>query len=414
MHDCGVHEPTSTTNGARACRLSQHSDASAPPVSVLFYLFFPGSGIGRYTHELLQEMSQFPDLSLELACLPQFHWRHEARYPVWPGLREIAHARRWRRRLRFLIAQVENPRRLLRRAHDTNADIVHLSNINHLTFPIWRRWLRGGRPKVVATVHDVRRQRGIVNLRYEERQLRRFYEQADALFVHSRSQIDDLAEFADIDRDRVHIVPHGPYHYGPASASRSVLRSRLGLPQDKKVALFFGNIRDEKRLDLLLQALPCHAGSLHLLVAGSADVPGHKGYAWYRDLSRSLSVENAITFLEGYVHDPSIPDLFVACDWVAMPYSRTFTSQSGVLNVAMSYHRPVLATTAPTLEETLAKMHVGVLVAPDSADALTRGIDILHDQLDRREEYSFEEYLTRYSWTETVRRTLTVYRSLTR
>ena len=116
----------------------------------------------------------------------------------------------------------------------------------------------------------------MLNRRYEDRQLCRFYRRADALFVHSRSQAADLLEFANVDAARVHVVPHGnPYDYGPPKpASKAVLRTQLGLPQDKTVALFFGNIRDEKNLALLMQAASRYKDCLHLVVAGSANVSG--------------------------------------------------------------------------------------------------------------------------------------------
>ncbi|MGQ0633590.1 MAG: glycosyltransferase family 4 protein [Planctomycetaceae bacterium] len=403
---------------ASPCADEEATGLAPPPeeagqrVRALFYAFFPGSGIGRYTHELLRELSRRRDVSAELACLPNFHWRDQATYPVWPGLREISHPRAWRRRLRFVLAQVENPRRLIARARATDAAVVHLSNINHLTFPLWNRWLRKGSLRVVATVHDVRRQRGIINLRYEERQLQRFYQQADGLFVHSHSQLVDLTTFADVDPARVHIVPHGPYDYGPASAPPEILRSRLGLPLDRQVALFFGNVRDEKNLDLLLEVLPPFADQVHLVVAGPTDVPGHKGRAHYRGRVESLGLTDAVTFIDGYIPDQSIPDLFAACDWVAMPYSRTFTSQSGVLNVAMSYHRPVLATSAPTLAETLAGVRVGVVVEPDCREALAAGTSRLQGRLAAAETWEFGEYLRRFSWAENARQTAEVYRAL--
>src|SRR5262249_52006660 len=163
----------------------------------------------------------------------------------------------------------------------------------------------------------------------------------------------DLIDFARVDPARIHVVPHGPYDYGPPRATRAALRERLHWPSDKRVALFFGNIRDEKNLDLMLRAMPRFRDRLHLVVAGSANVPGHHVMGYYRNLADSLGVSGSVTFLGGYIPDADVADLFEACDWVAMPYSRTFTSQSGVLNVAMTYRRPVLAARAPTLEETL-------------------------------------------------------------
>ena len=176
----------------------KNQELTCKPMRVAFYLFFAGSGIGRYTHELLNTLSRSSNISTELICLPSFHWRSEAHYAIWPGLYEIAHRNPLKRKSRFLTAQIANPKRLAQRASETRSNRIHLSNINHLTFPLWKKTLRRFGSKVVATVHDVRREKGIINHRYELNQLQRFYRWADALFVHSKAQADDLKSFANV------------------------------------------------------------------------------------------------------------------------------------------------------------------------------------------------------------------------
>ncbi|WP_197532826.1 glycosyltransferase [Symmachiella macrocystis] len=379
---------------------------------VLFYLLFPGSGIGRYTHELLTHLSTQDDVDAELACLPTFHWLAEAEYKTWTGLREIGHSIAWRRRLRFLTAQFANPQLLCRRIDEQRADIVHFSNINHFSFPFWRRALDATGVKVVATVHDVRRQAAMVNRRYETHQLKNFYRRADALFVHSQAQADDLAEFAGINLEKLHVVPHGPYDYGLPSAARDTLRNKYGLPLDKQIALFFGNIRDEKNLTGLLKVLPVFRENLHLVVAGRAGAKGHCTIANYQALSRSLEISDSVTFIDGYIPDCDIPDLFQLCDWVALPYREHFTSQSGVLNVAAQYKRPVLVSSAPTFIETLNQCDIGVVTDADDAARLKMGVEEIMNRIQSRYEHAFEEYITQFGWEENAARTIEVYSAL--
>lgn len=391
------------------------SSSVAPPsqpLRVLFYLFFPGGGIARYTHELLKHMNSTDELNVELVCLPTYRWLAKATYPVSPVLRAIEHRISWRRKARFLVAQITNPHRLCRRIRSTDADVVHLCNINHLTFPIWKGPFTKTGAKVVATVHDVRRASGILNRRFEASQLQRFYRWADGLFVHSRAQAEDLAAFADVDKAKIHIVPHGPYDYGGPAGERDELRERYGLPRNKQIALFFGNIRDEKNLDLLLRILPRFQDQLHLVVAGRAGAKGHRRTSDYRRLTQALSLEKSVTFFDHYVPDEAVSDFFELCDWVALPYSGTFTSQSGVLNVAMWYRRPVLISSAPTFEETLRPFDIGVMVEPDDPAALTSGIRSIQSRVRNAYVHKFDRYLSAFGWRENVARTVAVYRSL--
>lgn len=382
------------------------------PLRVLYYLFFPGSGIGRYTHELMRHFEEADDIDAELVCLPSYHWLNEARYRTWSGLREIGHTRPLRRKMRFLTAQFANPMRLARRAAEQGADVVHLCNINYLTFPMWERALRRSGARIVATAHDVRRSKPMISHRYEDRQLKRFYERADALFVHSEAQADDLMEFAGVHRSHVHVVPHGPYDYGRPTASRDEIRSRWGWPREKQVALFFGNIRDDKNLDVLLQALRDHAEAVHLVVAGRGSGGPHRDVASYKRMVERLGLTQHVTFRDEYIPDTEIPDLFEASDWAALPYSRRFTSQSGVLNVAAWYRRPVLMSSSPTFEETLAQANVGLLVEPDDVAALSAGIGGMMDAVQSGREFEFDKYLNVFGWNSNVRIASDVYNSI--
>jgi glycosyltransferase involved in cell wall biosynthesis len=388
------------------------SGRAAPTMRALFYSCFPGGGIGRYTHELLGRLRTLPGLEVELACLPGFHWRDAADYPVWAGLRDISHPLPWRRRSRFLIGQFVNPSRLFRRARQTGAGIVHLSNINHLTYAWWKGLAKPRSVQLVATAHDVRRAKAMLSRTYEDHQLRRFYRRADALFVHSRAQAEELHEFAGVPPERIHQVPHGPYDYGRPSAESKELRARLGWPQDRQIALCFGNIRDDKNLELLLRSWPRFSRTTHLVVAGRGGGRPHQPVSHYKALAAGLSLTNAVTFLDQYIPDPMVADLFGAADWVALPYSRSFTSQSGVLNVAVCYDRPVLASGAATFTETLEQCDIGVVVPPDDIDALVAGIEALQKRLAQGHPHEFEKYRRMFSWDEAARRTLAVYRTL--
>lgn len=405
-----------TLHAAEAMPTSvDHSRAVVTPlrqIRALYYLFFPGSGIARYTHELLRHFVESMDVSVELACLPSYHWLQQAPYRVWPGLREIAHPSPLRRRMRFVSAQLINPLRLVRRARQMDVDVVHLCNINHLTFPLWGRLLNRTGAKLAITVHDVRRTKAMLNRRYEDRQLAAVYRRADALFVHSHAQTEDLIAFAGVPAERVHIVPHGPYNYGVARMSREESRRQLGWPLDKQVALFFGNIRDDKNLDLLLRALASNKGRVHMAVVGRGGGGKHRGIADYRQLAQALGVADAVTFDDRYIPDEEVPELFNACDWVTLPYSATFTSQSGVLNVAAWYRRPVLASAAGTFAETLMTHDLGVLVEPDDERALSKGIQQIIGRIERSEAFAFEPYLNKHSWSQNVDLTVRVYQEI--
>ncbi len=390
--------------------MNQLSASTSNPIRVLHYFAFPGGGIGRYVHELVSRMGTQPDLEVELACIPSYYYLRQATYPVWPGLREVTHPLPLVRKMRFAVNLVVNPLRAIRRARAIRAHILHLSTIPHVTFALWSRVLRRSGVRLVATAHDVRRSQGLIWHAYELEQLRRLYRFCNALFVHSEYQKQDLCNFAGVDPAKVHVVPHGPCYYGPPQADKETLRRRYGIPLDKQVALFFGDIRPDKNLDLFLRAMVPSKDRLFLVVAGQPKSRDGVGVSRYIRLAEELGLSKTILWRCEYIPDEEVPNYFELCDWVAMPYSSRFTSQSGVLNVAMAYHRPVLITLTQTIAETVRFARTGVYVLPDDLNTLKRGIDEMIQQLETGQSWEFDKYHAAYNWERNVEITAVSYR----
>jgi glycosyltransferase involved in cell wall biosynthesis len=373
-----------------------------------FYIFFPGGGIGRYTHKLLATMGQYSGVEVEAICTPDYQWARADGYTTWDGLASISHDIPTLRRWRFLKGQFVNPKRAIQHATSAGLDILHLANINHLSFPYWRPKIEGSGVKVAASAHDVKRSKSIISRWWEDAQLKAFYRFADALFVHSDRQARELAAFAGVAREKIWVVPHGLYAHGSIDATRSTLRETWDLPPDRRVALLFGKIRDEKNVEGLLRALRHTKESPHLVVAGRED-GHHRGVGHYRQLADDLGVRASVRFIPRYITDAEVGELFVASDWVALPYRETFTSQSGVLNVAAYYERPVLVSSAPVLRETVEACDIGVVCPGDGPRALATGIESMHERLVANHSHDFDEYRQRFSWEENAVRTLDAY-----
>ena len=381
------------------------------PLRVGFYMFFPGGGIGRYTHKLMETMGARSGVEVEVICTPDYKWAHSDGYATWDGLASISHDIPTLRRWRFLKGQFVNPKRAIEHAVSVDLDVLHLANINHLTFPYWRRKIRGTEVKVAASAHDVKRGKSIISRRWEDRQLKAFYKFADALFVHSNHQVHELVKFAGGERGKVHVVPHGLYSHGTVEASKADLREKWDLPPDRQVALFFGKIRDDKNLESLLRALPRTDKIPYLVVAGQED-ERHHGVDHYRELVSELGIRESVRFIPRRIDDEEVGELFVTSDWIALPYKESFTSQSGVLNVAARYERPVLVSSAPVLRETAETCDIGVVCAGDGPTDLAEGIERMHQRLEAGHTHAFEAYRRRFSWEENTARTLKVYREL--
>ena len=384
-------------------------------LKVLFYVFFPGGGIGKYSHEVLSAMHTLrsDNADARVICMPTYEWCESAEYPVQSSLMAISHRRPVLRKLRFLVAQWVNPVRLCQAAFRWKPDWIHFSNVNPLTYPFWRLLLKATKAKVAITAHDVRRQKGILNLRWEHMQLKRMYQDAALLFVHGEEQAADLIEFANVPERKIRIVPMGPFSYPtPASGNRQELRRKYQIDGDRRVVLFFGFIRDEKQLDRLIQALAqAENTGWHLLIAGNAGAAGHKPISYYQEQIAQLGVGNRVTFEARYIPDEEIPDLFRVADCLALPYSKRFTSQSAVLNVATQFQVPVIATPCPMFAEILAAFKIGILCEDDGQQGIADGLVAMSGALEQKEPFAFGCYESEFSWRRNAELTVKAYQS---
>jgi len=208
----------------------------------------------------------------------------------------------------------------------------------------------------------------------------------DAIVVmtyESRARI--AARYGHEVAEKAHYVPHPTYQgfYGPARPKRQA-RERFGFPVDVPIFLFFGRVRDYKDVVSLTKVFHRLDGDARLVIAGASDPDDAPAIYDATELDARIHVH-----LER-VHDSDVADLVAASDCVVLPYREV--SNSGVLLLALSYARPVVAPDAPTLIE---------VMGPSLAAACYRHGDVgsleqaLRDALDRHGEQSSWEELAR-------------------
>lgn len=379
-------------------------------MNVAFYIFFPGGGIGRYTYELLKSMYTTKQLQPQLICSPDYEWKDYESIDAKPILHSISHKNPVVRKTKFILQQFLNPRLAVKWAKSHNVDILHFADFNHLSFPFWYPALKKTQIKVTVSAHDIKRQKSIVNRPWEDRQLKNFYEAVDGLFVHSEYQKSELLDFTNVSPDKVYVVPHGMYSYPTTDKSQTELKNKWDIPNSAQVALFFGQLRDEKNLNSFIKAMPRCAEDIYLIVAGRGG-GRHYNPEYYEKLVRELRLTDRVRFLLRYIEDEEVAELFTLSDWVALPYKKLFTSQSGVLNVAAYYKKPVLVGPAPVLQETVLNYDIGVTCAGESEIYLEKSINNIYRRLKYGPQFNYSPYQEHFTWRENANRTINVYES---
>lgn len=155
------------------------------------------------------------------------------------------------------------------------------------------------------------------------------------------------------------------------SFNRDQLRTKLGYKPEHKVMLFFGYIRKYKGLDLLLHAtrhLVQGDPTYRLLIVGES----YENIEDYTSLIKQLGIENTVTLIEKFIPNEEVGNYYVPADVVVLPY-RSGT-QSGILNVAYGFNKPVVVTDVGGLAESLIDGKTGILVKKPNPVAIAESI----------------------------------------
>jgi glycosyltransferase involved in cell wall biosynthesis len=232
-----------------------------------------------------------------------------------------------------------------------------------------------------------------------DRMLLRYAFSSGRVFItHSRQDYADLKALRP--RAIVHRNPHPTYEAFAADQvlPTSAAKQQLGL-EGKRVLLFFGFVREYKGLDVLLEAMDeLDAGQgYHLVIVGEFYEDPQK----YRGRLDALRERGQLTLVDRYVPNEEVPLYFSAADIVMVPYLSA--TQSGVIQIAYAFLKPVVATTVGGIPEVVADGRTGYLVPPGEARPMAGAVRRYFETADGdalRESIAREN--DKYSWDRMV------------
>jgi glycosyltransferase involved in cell wall biosynthesis len=187
----------------------------------------------------------------------------------------------------------------------------------------------------------------------------------------------------------------------------STAKDELGI--EGPIALTFGFVEKKKRYEDIIRALPECPDLIYLIAGGFRENEGKVVWKRCQELASELCVTDRIRHI-GYVDDDEVATVFSAADVVILPYERV--SQSGVVNDALAYHRPVITSSLPSFEEL--RTEYGCLLTYDTVPELISQLDkILSNSIQRNMlEQRSKNYVQNISWTQFSRRTNVLYDSV--
>lgn len=149
------------------------------------------------------------------------------------------------------------------------------------------------------------------------------------------------------------------------------IRESMGYSPEDKILLFFGYVRKYKGLDILLKALPALVKvdpSIRILVAGEF----YDEQEYYLNLVKESGHADKVKVVNKFISNEEVGNYYGISDLVILPYRSA--TQSGILNVAYGFLKPVLITDVGGLAEFVDEDKTGVIVNPESPDEIVRGV----------------------------------------
>ena len=174
------------------------------------------------------------------------------------------------------------------------------------------------------------------------------------------------------------------YNFEEQKAAASSKKD-FGFDTKSKVLLFFGYVRKYKGLRSInrcIAELIKKDNSYKLLAAGEF----YDEEKYYTDKVKSLNLNKYVKLLNQFIPNEEVAKYFEPSDLVVLPYRSA--TQSGILNLAYGFLKPVLVTNVGGLAEFVDEGKTGYIIKPDSQKDLIAGIVNFFEQ---KEKINFEE-----------------------
>ncbi len=233
---------------------------------------------------------------------------------------------------------------------------------------------------------------------------RRTFGAMDAVVAHSEHSAARLRDELGLDSARVRVIPHGAFDYLTKLPEEKPLPAELE-GAEGPVILCFGLLRPYKGIEVLLDAFRQVEGA-ELWIVGNPRMEVEP----LRVLA--AAAPGRTRFVTRFVDDAEIPAIFRRADLVVLPYLDA--EHSGVLYTALAFGKPLLLSAVGGFPEVAATGAARLVPPGDAAELAAALVELVGDEAARAELAAAAARAAAgpYSWDETARLTLDLYRGL--
>jgi len=324
--------------------------------------------------------------------------------------------RRGQRAVRLILAWIN----LTRYLSELRPDIVQFSKINFPFEAIFLAQMRRRGLILTQICHEfeLRENHGGFLSDLVLRAYADIYKHFSAMFFHAKENCEKfLSLFSFVQNEKTHIIPHGNSNWllkhFPRVDNGEVIRQRYGLKPGQPVVLFFGLLAPSKGIDDLIEAfvLVRQSCDAKLLIVGYPTK--HFNMDELKEKIASLNLTGHVVLDPRYIPLEEVGIIMRLATVAVYPYRSS--TQSGALQVAYTFERPVVATDVGGLPEAVEHGRSGFLVPACSPPELANNILklVTNPQLTKvMGEYARHLSETRFSWRLVAQQIIRVYDQL--
>ncbi|KHD35736.1 hypothetical protein NL50_12270 [Clostridium acetobutylicum] len=278
-------------------------------------------------------------------------------------------------KLKKMIEYISSWAKIIKYINIESVDVIHVQWITFSPVDFYFLNLVNKRKvKIIMTVHDILP----FNKKFYDYYFhKKIYSKIDRIVLQAKVNVTRIQKEFNIDNYKCKYVPHGNFVDNANIVDKNEAKKVLDIPKGKKVFLFFGQIKKVKGLHILIQALSMAVKeneNIYLIIAGKV---WKDNFDYYRKMIENFNLENYVKCDIKFIQDKDICYYFSASDVVVLPYLEIY--QSGVVQLAYAYCKPVIASNIGGLGEVVENNKTGILVPKDDVKALSQAmIDFSH------------------------------------
>ncbi len=253
--------------------------------------------------------------------------------------------------------------------------------------------------KLIITVHDIL---PFNQKKYDMFFHKNIYRIGDEIIVQAKTNITRFNELFPENSNKLHFIPHGHFLDFSDIHYQKDAREYLGIPENKFVYLFFGQIKKVKGVGVLLEAfgkLTQERNDVYLVVAGNV---WKDDFSSYQEVIDKYALDdNSLKMDIRFIPDKDIGYYYSACDVAVLPYLDVY--QSGVIQLTYAYRKPAIATSIAPFMEVVEDNLTGFVCKPGDVDSLKSSMNKAIDfqsELKAMGSRGRKKISQKYSWKD--------------